>query len=202
MRQGRTRTATEVEQLIREKQQQMERSSLTIKEEKAALNEMKKMKNDAARAIEWESEFDELNNKRTAVKKEIGERYEALDAHRNVAFRAEAAAQLDVAVADLTDARLTLGDELLELLSSPLWRKRLAAECSVVSRMDRGAKKGIQLVGTAAAVEAAALIQSIGPSRCAASRWTTSSRGCCRQEERDDCAAAGGDGLLDGDPER
>ena len=35
-----------MEELIRQKQQLMERSSLTIKEEKATLAEMKKMKDD------------------------------------------------------------------------------------------------------------------------------------------------------------
>ena len=46
--QRRAGNATDVHELIRQRQEQMEHSSLTVKEEKAALQEMKRMKNDAA----------------------------------------------------------------------------------------------------------------------------------------------------------
>jgi len=57
----------EVESLIRAKQQEMERSTLTIKEEKARLHEMKRMKDDAKKAMVWETEFDDVKNKRAQV---------------------------------------------------------------------------------------------------------------------------------------
>lgn len=58
----------EVEALIRAKQHEMERSTLTIKEEKARLQEMKRMKDDAKKAMEWENEFDDIKNKRAQVR--------------------------------------------------------------------------------------------------------------------------------------
>ena len=67
MRQTQKRTAAEVNELIQRKQQQMEHSSLTVKEEKAALAEMKRMKNDAqARAASDFMELDDLFHKTLA----------------------------------------------------------------------------------------------------------------------------------------
>ena len=45
--QRRAGSAAEVEKIILKRQEEMEHSSLTVKEEKAALQEMKRMKNDA-----------------------------------------------------------------------------------------------------------------------------------------------------------
>ena len=57
----------EVEELMRLKDLELSHSSLSIREEKEKLKEMKKMKDDAKRMVEWELELDGLRNKRSAL---------------------------------------------------------------------------------------------------------------------------------------
>ena len=158
------RTAAEVNKLLKERQEQMEHSSLSVKEEKMALMEMKRMKEDAKRYLDWETELDVLKNKRGACTEQLRLAYEQLDEHRAAAFKQEAASQLNLGVDELVELKLGVSEEMQEVLSSLLWRKKLASECSVVIKMDRGSKRGAILAGTAESVASAkALIESVGP---------------------------------------
>ena len=151
-------------ELIRQRQEQMEHSSLSVKEEKAALQEMKRMKEDAKRYLEWETELDGMKHKRAVCAEQLRLGFEQLDEQRNIAFRVEAASALSMPVEMLEESKLSVGEEMQELLSSLLWRKRLASECAVHIRMDRGARRGVIVAGSGAAVlSAKALVESIGP---------------------------------------
>ena len=147
MRQTQKRTAAEVNELIQRKQQQMEHSSLTVKEEKAALAEMKRMKNDAQRYLDWETELDVLKHKRAVTTENLRVAYEQLDEQRSLAFRTEAASTLSMAADALVETRLSINEAMQELLGTVQWRKKLTTECGVVTRMDRGPKRGVLLCG-------------------------------------------------------
>ena len=166
MRQTQKRTAAEVNELIQLKQQQMEHSSLTVKEERAALAEMKQMKNDAQRYLDWETELDVLKHKRAVTTENLRVAYEQLDEQRSLAFRTEAASTLSMAADALVETRLSINEAMQELLGTVQWRKKLTTECGVVTRMDRGPKRGVLLCGAEGAVASAkALIEGIGPVR-------------------------------------
>jgi hypothetical protein len=188
----------EVEALIRAKQHEMERSTLTIKEEKARLQEMKRMKDDARNAMEWENAFDDIKNKRVQVRAppslpehatpapldkarlrsnltpappaalrtpQIAESLMAVLADIGAArvdqSRHETAAELEVPVEDVIEARIPVVDALREFLSSARWRKKLRSECAVVLRTG---KNIVRVSGLSDGVEAAArLIAEIGP---------------------------------------
>ena len=112
MRQTQKRTAAEVNELIQRKQQQMEHSSLTVKEEKAALAEMKRMKNDAQRYLDWETELDVLKHKRAVTTENLRVAYEQLDEQRSLAFRTEAASTLSMAADALVETRLSINEAM------------------------------------------------------------------------------------------
>jgi len=152
------RSAAEVRDIIKQRQEQMEHSSLTVKEEKAALAEMKRMKNDAQRYQEWEQELDMLKHKRAVCTDQLRLAYEQMDEVRAVAFRAEAAAALELGVDELVEFRLTVGEETQEMLSSVQWKARLKSECGVVVKMDRGPRRGVIIAGSAQSVEDAKLL--------------------------------------------
>ena len=69
--QGNKRSMQEVEELMRLKDLELSHSSLSIREEKEKLKEMKKMKDDAKRMVEWELELDGLRNKRSALLEQL-----------------------------------------------------------------------------------------------------------------------------------
>ena len=162
--QGNKRSAQEVEQMIREKTQAMERESLSMKEEKAALAGMKRMKDDNRKMLEWEAEMEELRNKRAHLTESLRQTYEEVDRLRNEIWYDEVAAKLGLVKEDLNEVRLPISDGMQELLGSPLWKKRLQTEFRVLYKMDRGASKAVRLAGALSSVEAALkLISEYGP---------------------------------------
>ena len=142
----------------------MEHSSLSVKEEKAALMEMKRMKEDAKKYLDWETELDVLKHKRGVVTEQLRVAFDQLDEQRAATFKQEAAAQLGVSMDELVECKLGVSEEMQELLGTLRWRKRLTSECAVAIKMDRGTRRSVTCAGRATSVEAAkALIQSIGP---------------------------------------
>lgn len=153
----------EVEALIRAKQEEMERSTLTIKEEKQRLLEMKRMKDDARQAAEWESDFEDVRNKRSSLTESLRAVFADLDAARDASSRAEAAVELGLSPEAVVERKLSPSAELRELLSSAWMRKRLRAEYAVVVRSDRAAK-AVRVFGEPEGVEAAgAFVAGMGP---------------------------------------
>ena len=150
--------------MIREKAHAMERESLTMKEEKAALAGMKRMKDDNRKMQEWEAEMEEMKNKRAHAADSLRQTYEEVDRLRNEIWYDEVAAKLSLAKEDLNEVRLPISDGMQELLASPLWKKRLQGEFKVLYKMDRGASKAVRLAGALASVQAAlTLIEDYGP---------------------------------------
>ena len=142
----------------------MECSSLSIKEEKAQLVEMKLMKSDNKKLLDWESEMDDNRNRRSHLAEQLRIVYDQLDQQKNVQWKTEVAQKLGTSQDDLTDMRLPVSEGMQELLSSPLWKKKLQNEYSVFSKMDRGSNRAVRLTGKQEAVEAAAkLIGGFGP---------------------------------------
>ena len=160
-------STSEVEKLNRQRQAQMERSTLTIKEEKAALAEMARAKQEAKRLEEWEREMDEVRNKRTLFAEQLRQAYEVVDAYKLAQWREQTSQHLGVALEELVEARLAPVDEALqEVLASQLWKGRLHAECNVVCKMERGTRRAAVLCGSAVGVEAAKqLIGDLGEVR-------------------------------------
>ena len=109
-------------ELIRQRQEQMEHSSLSVKEEKAALQEMKRMKEDAKRYLEWETELDGMKHKRAVCAEQLRLGFEQLDEQRNIAFRVEAASALSMPVEMLEESKLSVGEALHGFESAMLRR--------------------------------------------------------------------------------
>jgi len=158
---GAKRNMHEVEALIRAKQHEMERSTLTIKEEKARLQEMKRMKDDAKKAMEWENEFDDIKNKRAQIAESLRAVFADIGTVRDEQSRQDTAAELEVPVEDVVEARTPVSEGLRELLSSARWKKKLRTECAVIVR---ATKNSVKISGLSDAVEAASrVIAEIGP---------------------------------------
>ena len=94
--------------------------------------------------------------------------YAQLDQQRDEHWTIEAAAALEIPRDDVVTKRLSAEDrpELLELLSTALWKKRLLTEHSVHARAEgaRGKERAVRVSGTADAVDAAlGAVAEIGP---------------------------------------
>ena len=92
----------------------MEHSSLSVKEEKAALMEMKRMKEDAKKYLDWETELDVLKHKRGVVTEQLRVAFDQLDEQRAATFKQEAAAQLGVSMDELVECKLGVSEEMHE----------------------------------------------------------------------------------------
>ena len=153
-----------MEKLLQHKAEMMERSSLSIKEEKAQLAEMKKMKEDNKKLQEWEAEMDNNRNERSSHAEKLRLVYDQIDSQRNVQWHAEVGEKLGMSQEELTDLRLPISEGMAELLGSPVWKKKLQTEHQVWSKMERGGSRAVRLTGSQEAVEAAAkVIQAYGP---------------------------------------
>lgn len=111
--------------MIRDKMAAMERESLTMKEEKAALAEMKRIKDDHKKLVEWESSMEANRNKKAHQTESLRKVYEELDQYKNAVWYDEVSSKLGVAKADLSDVRLSISEGMSELLSSSSWKKKL-----------------------------------------------------------------------------
>lgn len=60
-----------MEALIRTMEEEMMHTGSSIKEEKQKLQSMKKMKDDAKKMTEWQSEIDELRNKKNTFQEAL-----------------------------------------------------------------------------------------------------------------------------------
>jgi len=159
---GSRRSTQEMEAMLREMAHAMERESLTMKEEKAALEKMKKMKDHNKKSIEWDTELDDNRNRRAQLAESLRQLYEELDRHRDAVLFDEVSEKLGVAKEELRDLKLQVTPEMAEMLATSAWKKRLQSEQHVIVRASGG--KGPRLIGTAEAVEsAAALIHGFGP---------------------------------------
>ena len=146
-----------MEALIRRKEEELSHSSLSLREEKARLQEMKKLKDDAKAAAVWDAERDRLRNERSQKQEQLQQAFEELGKQRDALWHDEVAAQLQLPRADITMRRLPRVDEaVLELLATAAWRKKLLSKFSVVAKTERGANRAVRLAGTAEAVQAAA----------------------------------------------
>jgi len=155
----------DLEEKILYKEEQMQSSSLSLKEEREMVKEIKLMRKDQKRMHEWENEMNELNNKRSSLKEALRQAYDELEVQRSAHWHADAAAQLQLPQEAIVDKRLAVDEDVQELLSTPLWKKRLRSEHSVVTKMDRSAAgRAVRLAGLLESVEAAAaLIDGLGP---------------------------------------
>jgi predicted RNA-binding protein YlqC (UPF0109 family) len=89
--------------------------------------------------------------------------YTEIDTARDEQSRQDTAAELEVPVEDVVEARLPVSEELRELLSSARWKKKLRTECAVVLRAVYS-KNAVKVSGLSDDVEAAArVIAEIGP---------------------------------------
>ena len=120
--------------MIREKTQAMERSSLTMKEEKAALAEMKRMRDDSRKMTEWEAEMDDNRNKRTHASDQLRQLFDEMDANKDSMWYEEVSAKLGVPKDNLNDMRLPVSDGMQEMLSTTLWKKRLQVRARACGR--------------------------------------------------------------------
>lgn len=149
--------------MIQQKEKEMERSTLSVKEEKAVMAEMKKLKDDARKTTEWQVEMDELRNKRSACGDELRRQSELLDQQRSTQWREQSSQKLNVPLEELTETKLPVDEETQELLMTPTWKAKFT-EVGVVAKTERGTKKTVVLAGTASGVEVAkTMIQAIGP---------------------------------------
>eukprot|EP00966_Prymnesium_polylepis_P077946 1806879-Prymnesium_polylepis.1 len=105
----------------------MAERSMTIKEVKAAMDDMKRMRNDNKKMLEWESEMDDNRNKRTHLADSLRLVYDEIDRHRNAIWYQEVSEKLGLEKDKLQDVRLPISDGMVELLGTARWKKKLQA---------------------------------------------------------------------------
>ena len=136
----------------------MQQSSLSGKEEKAALTKIKKLKEEHRKTADWnrkrEAEMDGVATKRASAVEQLRAAYEQQDAERALAWRAGAARALSLGAEQLCEARVPATAELQELLGTAHW-KQLLAECPALAKMERGENRAILLAGPEDGVEKA-----------------------------------------------
>ena len=160
--QGKVRNTQELEAELRRKQEQMTHSSLSIKQEKAMMMEMKRMKEDNKKNQAWEQEMDEVRTKRSQLQEELRQAFSSLDQNRTSQWLVESAASLGLELESVVEERVAVPEGMVEMLATVHWAQRLKRDHRVCVKADRAPKKEdaktgtIRLAGDADAVATAA----------------------------------------------
>lgn len=131
--QGSKGSAQDVEAKIREMAQAMERASLTVREEKATLAEMKRMRDLNKKMIQWEASMDEKRSERATLGDALQELYHEMNRCKRQVWLEEVSAEMKIPLEELHDVEVPVGEGMLELLSTSLWKKRLQVALSAFS---------------------------------------------------------------------
>ena len=160
---GRQQTTSALEQNIRAKESEMQHTSLTIQQEKVYLKQIKLMKDEKKALDIWEKEMEELRTRRSQIQEQMRQVNERQDAARTVQLLDEAAQLLQLSLESVVEGRVTVSEEMAEMLTTPMWSKRMRAGYAVTSHVTRKKPTGVRLLGAQESVDAAsAFLQGYG----------------------------------------
>ena len=106
----------------------MQHGSLSIKQEKDQLQQIKKMKDDKKRMDEWEKEMEELRTKRSQLVEQQRQVSERQDTLRVAHMQEEAAQLLQLPRESVVDGIVKVSEAMAEMLNTPLWMKRFRSD--------------------------------------------------------------------------
>jgi len=160
---GKQQTTSALEQNIRAKESEMQHTSLTIQQEKVYLKQIKLMKDEKKALDVWEKEMEELRTRRSQIQEQMRQVNERQDAARTVQLLDEAAQLLQLPLESVVEGRVTVSEEMSEMLTTPMWSKRMRASYAVTSHVTRKKPTGVRLLGAQESVDAAsAFLQGYG----------------------------------------
>lgn len=160
---GKQLTTSALEQNIRAKESEMQHSSLTIQQEKVYLKQIKLMKDEKKALDLWEKEMEDLRTRRSQIQEQMRLVSERQDAARTVQLLDEAAQLLQLPLESVVEARVPVSEEMAEMLTTPMWSKRMRTDYAVTSHVMRKKPTGVRLLGAQASVDAAsAFLQGYG----------------------------------------
>jgi len=160
---GKQQTTSALEQNIRAKESEMQHTSLTIQQEKVYLKQIKLMKDEKKALDVWEKEMEELRTRRSQIQEQMRQVNERQDAARTVQLLDEAAQLLQLPLESVIEGRVTVSEELAEMLTTPMWSKRMRTGYAVTSHVTRKKPTGVRLLGAQESVDAAsAFLQGYG----------------------------------------
>ena len=160
---GKQLTTSALEQNIRAKESEMQHSSLTIQQEKVYLKQIKLMKDEKKALDLWEKEMEDLRTRRSQIQEQMRQVSERQDAARTVQLLDEAAQLLQLPLESVVEGRVTVSEEMAEMLTTPMWSKRMRTDYAVTSHVMRKKPTGVRLLGAQASVDAAsAFLQGYG----------------------------------------
>ena len=152
---GKQQSTTALEQNIRAKESEMQHTSLTIQQEKVYLKQIKLMKDEKKALDVWEKEMEELRTRRSQIQEQMRQVNERQEAARTVQLQDEAAQLLQLPRESVAEGRVTVSEEMAEMLATPMWSKRMRAGYSVTSHVTRKKPTSVKLLGAQESVDAA-----------------------------------------------